>query len=172
VEVLKKGRIKDGGHILVIVRSFSSPPPRIFQAWTNPDELAKWWGPEGFTVPLCKIDFRIGGEYHICMRSPEGADFWSKGTFIEIVATRKIVAMDSFSDAAGNIIPAASVGLPGEWPSTLLITATFEDRMGGTLFTLRHERLPLEMLESCRAGWNESLDKLHTHLGDGGDIAK
>lgn len=167
IQVIRRSQIKNEGHVLVLMRSFSPAPARIFQAWSNPEELTKWWGPQGFTVPLCKIDFRVGGEYHFCMRSPEGADFWSKGIFIEIVPGRKIVATDSFSDAAGNIILASSVGLPGEWPSTLLIDASFDDNNGGTLFTLRHKGLPGEMLESCRSGWNESLDKLQSFLIDG-----
>jgi uncharacterized protein YndB with AHSA1/START domain len=148
------------GNQLSITKIFNACPARVFEAWTNPLELVKWLGPEGFTSPVCKVDLTVGGEYHYCVRSPEGADFWSKGTFVEIDPGRKIVVADSFSDANGNIRLPASVGLPAGWPSTLLITVSFHEKDGITSLTLSHDNLPAEMLESCRAGWIESFNKL------------
>jgi uncharacterized protein YndB with AHSA1/START domain len=158
----KERRTKDRivGHELVISRHFNGTPERIYELWTTPELLERWWGPAGFTVPYCKVDLRVGGEYHYCVRSPEGANYWSKGNFLEICPGRKIVATDSFSDANGNIITASSVGLPGNWPSTLLVSVAFEHKDGGTDLTLIHKGLPLEMVESCRAGWLESLEKM------------
>jgi uncharacterized protein YndB with AHSA1/START domain len=148
------------GHKLVIIRNFNATPEQVFHAWTTPEILMKWWGPKDFTAPFCKVDLREDREYFYCMRSPEGVDYFSKGTFKEIHPPKRIIATDSFCDANGNLILASSVGLPGNWPSTLLITVTFENDGDGTKFTLTHEGLPEEMIESCRAGWNESLDKL------------
>jgi uncharacterized protein YndB with AHSA1/START domain len=152
------------GYQLAIRRVFSAPPARVFFVWTNAQELCKWWGPKNFSSPFCSIDLRIGGEYHYCSRSPYGVDFFSKGTFLEIIPGERIVATDSFSDAWGNIISASSVGLPSRWPSTLLLTVTFEEHDQGTLFTLRHEGLPGEMIRHCTTGWSEALDKLEAIL--------
>lgn len=150
------------GHVLIISRTFNGSAERLFRAWTNPAELMKWWGPSGFTSPECRVDLRVGGEYHYCSRSPEGVEFWSRGIFREIIWPKKLVVADSFSDDSGRIIAPSAVGLPHDWPSTLLITVTFEDHGRQTVFTLRHERLPYEMMQHCRAGWNESLDKLQS----------
>ena len=98
------------------------------------------------------------------MRSPQGVDFWSKGVFQEIIPARKIVATDSFYDANGIILSASSVGLPVDWPSTLLLTVTFEQLIDRTEFTLIHEGLPQAMVDSCRSGWSEMLDKLQEIL--------
>jgi uncharacterized protein YndB with AHSA1/START domain len=155
---------------LTIRRSFNATPERLFAAWTEPRTVRQWWGPTGFTAPVCEINLVEGGEYLVCMRSPEGQDYWSKGTYITIDRPWKIEVHDNFVDRYGNIISAESVGLPGEWPSTLLITVELADEKGGTEFTLRHYGLPLEMIESCRSGWNESLDKLAKVLVDRSDV--
>jgi uncharacterized protein YndB with AHSA1/START domain len=147
-------------YTIVITRKFNGSPARVFEAWTDTDKVSRWWGPRGFTASVCKIDLQEGGEYHYCVRSPEGMEYWTKGIFNEIVSGKRIVATDLFSDINGNIIPAAAVGLPEDWPSTLLWTVDFELADQQTKLTLRHMGLPPEMVESCRAGWNESFDKL------------
>ncbi|SNQ61723.1 SRPBCC family protein [Candidatus Methanoperedens nitratireducens] len=55
------------------------------------ERVKRWWGPKGFTSPVCKIDLRAGGEYLNTMRSPEGQEFWSKGVYREIVAPERLV---------------------------------------------------------------------------------
>jgi uncharacterized protein YndB with AHSA1/START domain len=148
------------GNQLKITKVFNACPARVFDAWTNPLQLVQWLGPEGFTSPVCRVDLRVGGEYHYCVRSAEGVDYWSKGIFLQIDPGRKLVVADSFSDSYGNIRPASSVGLPPGWPSTLLITVVFHNKGEATSLSLLHENLPQEMLASCRAGWNESFIKL------------
>lgn len=152
---------------LVIARSFGAPRERVWKAWTDPDDVKRWWGPKGFTAPVCKIDLRVGGTYLNCMRSPEGQDFWSTGTYREIVAPVRLVCTDSFADEKGNIVPATHYDMSGDWPLSLLITVTFEEQGGKTLLTLRHDGLPAgEMRTLCEAGWNESFDKLAASLGN------
>ena len=132
-----------------------------------PELVMRWWGPEGFTAPVVKIDLRVGGKYLYDMRSPDGKDFWSTGVFREIVPRVRIVATDSFADKQGNAVPASSYGMTGDWPLELLATMTFEDQNGKTKFTLRHEGFPPgEMLESAKAGWNGSFDKLDKVLAE------
>jgi uncharacterized protein YndB with AHSA1/START domain len=121
----------------------------------------RWWGPRGFTSPVARIDLRVGGKYLLAMRSPEGKDFWSTGTYKEIVPMERIVATDSFSDEKGNIVPASYYGMMGEFPLELKVTTTFTEEKGSTKLVLRHEGMPPgEHTEMAKAGWNESFDKL------------
>jgi uncharacterized protein YndB with AHSA1/START domain len=158
---------------LIITRIFDAPRSLVWKAWTEAEHLMRWWGPKKFTAPLCKIDFREGGVYLSCMRSPEGQDFWSTGTYKEIVPFERIVCTDSFADEKGNVVPASHYGMPGDdWPLELMVTIVFEDldglpvgKAGKTKMTLTHVGFPAgQMSELCEAGWNESFDKLAESL--------
>lgn len=150
---------------LVITRFFDAPRELVWKAWTKPEHLMQWWGPKDFTAPVIKIDFRVGGKYLWCMRSPESEEYWSTGVYREIVEQEKIVTTDSFSDAQGNVVPASYYGMSGDWPLELLVTVIFEENDGKTKVTLQHEGIPAgENRDSAKAGWNESLDKLSEYL--------
>ena len=150
---------------LVITRVFDAPVATVWKYWTEPDLLKKWWGPKIFTCPFVKIDFRVGGKYLSCMRgSPvEGApvqDFWSTGTYKEIVPVKKIVATDSFADEKGNVISASHYGMEG-FPMELEVTIMFEEKDGKTTMTLRHVGMPAgENHNGANQSWNQSFDKL------------
>jgi uncharacterized glyoxalase superfamily protein PhnB/uncharacterized protein YndB with AHSA1/START domain len=146
---------------LVISRVFNAPREQVWKAWTDPEFIKSWWGPKGFTSPVCIVNFRLGGDYLFCMRSSEGQNFWSRGTYLEVAKPEKLVMTDSFSDEHGNIVPAADYGMQGDWPLELMVSVTFEDYDGKTRFVLRHHGLPEgEMVNMTETGWNESLDKL------------
>jgi uncharacterized protein YndB with AHSA1/START domain len=146
---------------LVITREFNAPRELVWKVWTDPERMKRWWGPQNFTAPVCKIDLRVGGAYLYCMRSPEGQDYWTTGVYREIVPLERIVCTDSFADEKGNQVPASHYGMGGDWPSELLVTVTFEDHEGKTKLTLRHAGIPAgEMSDLTKAGWNESFDKL------------
>lgn len=150
---------------LVIERVFAAPPEAVWRAWTEPEKAQLWWGPKGFTTPFCRIDLRVGGTYLNCMRSPEGQDYWSTGTYREVVPPERLVCTDSFADETGAVVPASRYGMEGDWPLELLITATFAAEGEKTLLTLRHAGLPAgEAREQCAAGWNEMFDKLADYL--------
>ena len=162
----KAGQTQKGKE-LIISRVFDAPRELVWKAWTVPELVMRWWGPEGFTAPVARIDLRVGGKYLYDMRSPDGKDFWSTGVYREIVSPERIVATDSFADKQGNIVPASSYGMTGDWPLELLATMTFEDQKGKTKFTLRHAGFPPgEILESAKAGWNGSFDKLDKVLAE------
>ncbi len=153
------------GKELIITRAFDAPRERVWKAWADPDCLKQWWGPRDFTAPSITLDFREGGTYLYCMRSPEGQDYWSTGTFREVVPMERIVYTDSFADAEGNPVPASHYGMEGDWPAELRVTLTFEDQDGKTKFMLRHAGLPEgQHREMCGMGWKESLDKLAASL--------
>jgi uncharacterized protein YndB with AHSA1/START domain len=150
---------------IVITRVFDAPRELVWKAWTNCEHLKRWWGPERFTAPACKIDLRVGGRYLFCMRSPEGQDYWSTGVYREIVEPSRLVYTDNFADEKGNVVPASHYGLPGEWPPELVVTVTLEDEKGKTRMTLRHHGMPPgTMSEMAGAGWNGSFDKLADSL--------
>jgi uncharacterized protein YndB with AHSA1/START domain len=156
---------KEGSAELTITRIFDAPRELVWKAWTEPDRVKRWWGPKSFTVPIIKIDLRIGGKCLYLMRSPEGQDFWSTGTYREIVPNEKIIVTDSFADEKGNVVPASLYGMTGDWPLELVVTVTFEAKDGKTKFTLRHAGLPEgEMRDMTKVGWNESFDKLEKVL--------
>lgn len=148
-------------HELIIVRTFNAPRKAVWQAWTEAEHLMRWWGPQGFTAPDCRVDLRVGGSYLFCMRSAAGEDFWSTGVYREIVPFERLVCSDSFADATGNVVPASHYGMAEAFPLELQVTVTFEGDADITLMTLRHAGIPPgEASEMCRAGWNESFDKL------------
>ena len=156
---------KTAGRELLLTRIFNAPRALVWKAWTDPKHVMRWWGPKPFTSPACAIDFRVGGKFLFCMRSPEGQDFWTLGVYREIVPNERIVYADYFSDEKGNIVPGSRYGLPGDWPSETIMTLTFEDHAGKTKMTLRHAGIPAgkpgEMIE---AGWSTSLEKLAESL--------
>jgi uncharacterized protein YndB with AHSA1/START domain len=145
---------------LTLTRVFNLPVSKVWAAWTDPETCKKWWGPKDFTCPYSAIDLKVGGKYLSCMRSANGDEYWSTGTYKEIIPNKKLVLTDSFSDNKGNVIPASELNMPGEWPLELQVTITLEENDGKTKMTLKHEGLPPEMLSDCETGWQESFDKL------------
>jgi len=146
---------------LVITRVFDAPRETFWKTWTEPERVKLWWGPGGFTVPVCKIDLRVGGIYLYCMRSPLGKDYWNTGVFCEIVFPERIVVTDSFADEQGHIVPASHYGMNPAFPLEMLVKATFEDLDGRTGLTLEHSGLPVGLDRAgAREGWSQSLDKL------------
>jgi uncharacterized protein YndB with AHSA1/START domain len=146
---------------LIIERIFEAPREKVWKAWTDPDRMKRWWGPKDFIAPFVEIDLRVGGKYLSCMRSPEGKDYWSTGTYREIVPLGKIVVTDSFADEKGNVVSAANYGMTGDWPLELTVTVIFEVQNNQTKMTLYHVGVPAgENRDMCREGWNQSFDKL------------
>jgi uncharacterized protein YndB with AHSA1/START domain len=164
----KNSSKKEQTEQVLITRVFDAPRESVWKAWTECERLVRWWGPKGFTTPLCKIDFRPGGVFHNCMRSPEGRDYCGKGVYREIVEPERIVCTDSFADAEGNVVPATYYGMSADYPLEMLVTVTLEEIEGKTRLTLQHAlgSVPASERDMCQQGWSESLDKL------AGDLAK
>lgn len=157
----KDGPMRSYDTKLVIVRTFDTPVTLVWKAWSDPAMLALWWSPKAFTTPTVKMDFRVGGKYHFCMRPAEGQDFWSTGVYEEIVPLKKIVFTDSFADENGNIVPASHYGLEGDFTEVLLVSVEFREENGKTIMTLTHFGMPAgEMSEMANDGWNQFFDKL------------
>jgi uncharacterized protein YndB with AHSA1/START domain len=94
--------VEPAERILTITRVFDAPRALVFKVWTQPEHLAHWWGPSGFSLPTCQIDLRPGGAYRFQMRSPTGDIAWWHGVVREIVEPERIVwtcAVDGWNSA-------------------------------------------------------------------------
>ncbi len=147
---------------MVITRVFDAPRALVWEAWTNPKYVKQWWGPKGFTAPSCQIDFRVGGKFLCCMRSPEGQEGWNGGEYREIVLHEKIVYSLYFADSKGNKVDPAEYGIEHEGIDDANDVVIFEDYGNGqTKVTL----IGNETLEHAKSsgqleGWIEILDKV------------
>ncbi|MDB6123454.1 MAG: hypothetical protein JWQ71_2447 [Pedosphaera sp.] len=138
-------------------RIFNAPRHLVFKAWTDPKHVAQWWGPRGFTNPVCELDVRPGGAIRIDMRGPDGTVYPMTGIFKEIVEPERLVFTSSALDAAGNPL------------FEVLITVTFVEQAGKTLQTLRAQVSKIkpgaaQHLAGMDEGWSQSLERLTNYL--------
>jgi uncharacterized protein YndB with AHSA1/START domain len=147
---------------IVITRLFDAPRTLVFKAWIDPKHLAIWWGPKNFTNPVCEVDARVGGAWHIVMRAPDGMEYPCGGVYREIVEPERIVFTNDAVDKQGNVI------IEG------LTTVTFADEGGKTKLTLRTRGTAkvdyaAAYLNGMEAGWTQSLEKLGEHVAPTGE---
>jgi len=76
---------------LFLKRTLNAPIDLVWEAWTQPEHIANWWGPNGFTNTISKMDMRTGGEWNLVMHGPDGTDYDNKCVFREVVQNKKIV---------------------------------------------------------------------------------
>jgi len=76
---------------LRLERTFDAPRDLVFQAWTDPAHLSKWWGPEYVEITHCEMDVRVGGGYRTCMADKDGEEHWTRGDYLEIDPPSKLV---------------------------------------------------------------------------------
>lgn len=108
------------GRELVLERVFDAPRDLVFEVFTKAEHLMRWFGTKGWPLTVCNIDFRPGGVWHYCMKCVDesqeyfGQESWGRAVFHEIVEPERIVYIDAFSDADGNVnknMPEARVTL-------------------------------------------------------------
>jgi len=145
---------------MVITRVFDAPRELVWKAWTDPKYVMQWWGPKGFTSPVCKIDFRVGGKFLFCMRTPDGQEGWNGGKYHEIVPYEKIVSSMYFADSSGNRIELE--GTEHEAVEGVHDVVLFEDIGNGqTKLTFIGNEPMKNAIESGQLeGWKETLDKV------------
>jgi uncharacterized protein YndB with AHSA1/START domain len=139
---------------LVITRIFDAPRSLVFKAWTQPEHLARWWGPRGYATSVSEMDLRPGGAYRFRMQSPEGAVHWWHGLVREITPPERIVWSCIVDDTDGKSISAET-----------LLTVTFEDHGAKTRLTL-HQAVfqTVTSRDAHRGGWNSAFDRLEELL--------
>jgi uncharacterized protein YndB with AHSA1/START domain len=138
---------------LTLTRVFDAPRSLVFRMWTESKHMAQWWGPHGFTNPVCEIDARPGGAIRIHMRGPDGVVYPMVGTFRELVEPERLVFTAVAQDQAGTPLLEA------------LTTVTFEQQGGKTKITVQAKAVGLapvapQMLAGMEAGWTQSLERL------------
>src|SRR5665213_2477368 len=123
----------------VIERTFNAPCEIVWKAWTDPNQMARWWGPRAITTPICALDVRPGGSYRIVMRGPDGMYYPIKGVYREVKTHELIVmTMDctEHPDAWHDMVNPDRKGDPNP-AGEMLMTVTFEDFAGKTKLTIR-----------------------------------
>ena len=142
---------------LTIARVFDAPRKVVFAAWTDPKQVAQWWGPTGFTNPVCELDVRPGGAILIHMRAPDGTVYPMSGVYKEIVEPERLVFTSNALDKDGKAI------------FENVNTVIFSEQDGKTTVTLRVEVLKssagaVQHLAGMEMGWKLTLDRLGEYL--------
>ena len=148
---------KEKEHELVLTRIFDAPRELLFKVWTDPKHVAQWWGPHGFTNPVCELDLRPGGAMLIHMRGPDGVLYPMTGVYQEVVEPERLVFMSAMLDDKGN--PMFEV----------LATVTFAKEGGRTKQILRARVIKktaqaAPYLAGMEAGWTQSLERLTAYV--------
>ena len=142
----------DEAPILRLSRSFAAPRERVFRAFTAPAQMIKWWGPKGFTVPVCTLDPRAGGAWRTVMRSPEGKDHTVSGVYREILPPERLVFTWAWEE-------------DGARGHETLVTIELFETAGGTRLELTHELFESESARDLHGeGWSSCLDCLEEAL--------
>jgi uncharacterized protein YndB with AHSA1/START domain len=156
----------------VITRTIDAPRELVFEAWTDPTHMAKWWGPHQFTNPVCELDVRPGGTWRIVMRGPDGAPHPAKGVYREIIKPERLVMTIDHSDLSDEWHDLVNPGrdrTKGKPNIEALATVTFEEHGNQTILTIclrfesaaaRDSLLNLGMSD----GWAQSLERLDSLL--------
>jgi uncharacterized protein YndB with AHSA1/START domain len=87
---------------VTLTRVFDAPRTLVWKAWTDPKMMAQWFGPRGFTAPVCELDVRKGGTLRIVMRGPDGNDYPMKGVFLKVIEPEQLVFTNIAIDNDGN----------------------------------------------------------------------
>ncbi len=150
---------KPADRALIITRVFDAPRERLFNAWIDPKQMARWWGPHGFTNPVCELDARPGGAIRIHMRGPDGTVYPMTGVYQEIREPERLVFTNAALDEQGKPL------------FEVLNTVTFTEQSGKTTLTLQARVIKktaeaAPYLAGMEAGWTQSLERLESHLAN------
>jgi uncharacterized protein YndB with AHSA1/START domain len=150
---------------VVIERRFDAPVDLIWRMWTDPEHFKAWYGPHGASIPVAKMDVRVGGTRVVCMeiQTPNGPmQMWFTGEYREVVHNERLVYTESMSDENGTVVSPADIGMPAGHPATTEVRVELEDVGGRTKMVMTHAGIPADSPGS--AGWAMALDKLATHV--------
>jgi uncharacterized protein YndB with AHSA1/START domain len=139
---------QSGELTLEIKRLLPAATSVTFAAFSEPDELAKWWGPQGFTIPSMEFDPRVGATYRIEMQPPEGDSFYLVGEFRDVDPPARLAFTFEWED-------------PDPDDVDTLVELSFRDLGGSTALALTQGPFKTEARRSLhRDGWSDSFDKL------------
>ena len=141
---------------LKMQRVFDAPRDLVWRAWSNPEVMVLWMGPVEWPAVSVASDFRVGGAWRICLRSPEtGDELWQGGVYTEIEAPARLAFTFRWDEGHEDGAPV----------DTLVTVALSEPRAGRTLMDFTHEGLKSEdSLAGHRHGWSSTADRLEAWL--------
>lgn len=138
---------------LVVRKTIRATAERLFEAWTQPAQLRRWWGPEAVVCTDAEVDLRVGGRYRIANQFPDGKILWIAGKFEAIERPRKLVY---------------TWGLEPETDRSERVTVAFVPRGDATEVIVTHERIRNAAIRDMHEqGWRGCLDGLAEYLNDG-----
>ncbi len=146
---------------VVIERSFDAPVALVWQMWTEPEHFKAWYGPGGATIPVARMDVRVGGRRLVCMevQAPNGPmQMWFTGEYREVVENKRLVYTESVTDEEGNVSSPSNA----EHPVMTEVRVELEDIGGRTRMVLTHAGIPAD--SPGAVGWGMALDKLAAAL--------
>ena len=153
---------------LQVRRTFAAPRERVFRAWTDAEDLKKWWGAgEQFSAPIAEVDLRVGGSYRLAMKSPDSPmAFVCTGTYRQVSPPAKLVFTWAWEAPPPDAPPeAVEQGKAMASIGETLVTVEFHDRGSSTEVVLTHERFPDEnMRDEHKQGWNGCFTQLARFL--------
>jgi uncharacterized protein YndB with AHSA1/START domain len=138
---------------LVVRRTIQAPAPRVFEAWTRPEQLRRWWGPRPVTCSEAEVDLRVGGSYRIGNLLPDGKVLFIFGQFEVVEAPKRLVYSWHLQLADGTVTESSRVSV------------RFEAHERSTEVIVVHERIDSEATRADHEhGWTGCLDNLATLL--------
>lgn len=146
---------------LRLERVLDAPASLVFACWTQKQHMQRWWGPGGFTNPVCEMDVRVGGTWRIVMRAPDGTEYPCGGEYLEIVPNERLVFTNNATDTANKHV------LEG------LTSVTFVEQNGKTRMTVSTSATAVvadavKYLLGMEMGWTQSLERLEAEVGSAG----
>jgi len=150
---------------LLITHLFDASTEIVFDAWTDPEKLKRWYAPDGCTIEYKSIEVKKGGYFHSCIHDPLHGDCWIIGTYLEISEPDKLVFAMQLSNERGDMITALAAGKSTEWPAEILTTVTFEPIGNQTKVTI-HQTVSEEEAKKTGAyqNWIKMFNKLNQEL--------
>jgi uncharacterized protein YndB with AHSA1/START domain len=154
---------------LIVTRILDASVVKVWNAWTNPEQVKLWWGPMDYSSPWCKIDLREGGKYIFSMRAPKeqgGQDSYTSGVYKKIVPMEILEFTQGLADKEGNRIDPSQVGMPSDFPKEIPTAVMFKKaRCDMTELTITEYDWPVsQMYVYSLAGLHQSIDKLAKSL--------
>lgn len=143
---------------LRLSRFFHARRETVFKAWSSSEHVKNWFSPATFTVSEAVVDFRVGGAFDVCMRAPTGQEFWTRGTFVEVLPPTRLVIDMAAVDGVGQPLFRAYTEVD------------FADVLGGTRmdvvqsYTLFDPAVAAAMVGGASEGWRTTLDKLEAEV--------
>lgn len=150
---------------LFISHLFDAPSEIVFEAWTDPEELKRWYAPDGCSIEFKHLDTTQGGHFHSCIHDPVHGECWVKGTYLQVIPNQKLVFTMVMSDQYGNSVSSVAAGKTEEWPEEQITTVTFEPIGSQTKVTI-HQTVSEEEAKKTGAyqSWIKMFNKLQLQL--------